>query len=261
MPQALPTEGLSQLVCTVLAVQLDIAVVRDQLGRQINVRRDILRNKGAELPEPGERWIIDRSLGNEWTFAAIIGVDTTPPVPPPTPRPPVMPVLDIAGRNAISAPAVGQMALRTSDHMLDFWDGVQWRGLRLPPPIYTGAVDTGTPNDGQIWCSMFVPDPGWDYRLQFNGTIGTTIDGGMAYDWMMRDGDETGAICSTTSFDDNAASADVVTRSVPMTGTSFVMSGSRTVVLVSEKVIDGTSGGHSVAGLPATIITAQILPV
>jgi hypothetical protein len=42
----------------------------DQFGKPISLPVAVRRGKGA-LPAVGERWIIDRSLSNRWTFAAV----------------------------------------------------------------------------------------------------------------------------------------------------------------------------------------------
>lgn len=56
----------------VLSVDGPIAYVRDQTGRQLTVRRDYMRAKG-NAPLPGEVWLLDRYLGNQWTFAMCMG--------------------------------------------------------------------------------------------------------------------------------------------------------------------------------------------
>lgn len=48
-----------------------IAHVRDELGGYKTVTTAIQRAKG-DPPQPGETWIIDRALGGQWTFAAIV---------------------------------------------------------------------------------------------------------------------------------------------------------------------------------------------
>lgn len=50
------------------------AVVIDQLGKQMQVRCDIMRAKG-NVPAVGERWLVDRQYG-VWTFAAIMNGGT-----------------------------------------------------------------------------------------------------------------------------------------------------------------------------------------
>lgn len=71
------TPGTSNLVVEVLSVQGVLAYVRDQLGRTFQMRRDILPAKSAP-PKPKEKWIIERTFGNEWIFAAVIGAPVDP---------------------------------------------------------------------------------------------------------------------------------------------------------------------------------------
>lgn len=52
-----------------------IAICIDNLGKTMQIRYDIMRSKG-NMPEPGETWIVDRTLFNLWTFAAIITGNT-----------------------------------------------------------------------------------------------------------------------------------------------------------------------------------------
>lgn len=70
------SHGFAWKGVTVRSVNTDtrLALVIDDLGKRMEVRCDIIRAKG-NLPEPGEQWIIDRSLGI-WTFAAIINGTT-----------------------------------------------------------------------------------------------------------------------------------------------------------------------------------------
>jgi hypothetical protein len=62
----------------VLVVNTDkdkrISLVRDNFGKMIEVRCDIMRAKG-NLPAPGEQWIIDRQYG-DWFFGAILNGTT-----------------------------------------------------------------------------------------------------------------------------------------------------------------------------------------
>lgn len=50
-----------------------VAIVNDTMGREIPVRIDLQRGKGS-IPAPGERWVIDKSMG-VWTFACFVGGD------------------------------------------------------------------------------------------------------------------------------------------------------------------------------------------
>jgi hypothetical protein len=59
-----------------MSVDGPIAVVLDQTGRQLQVRRDFLRAKGY-LPQPGEQWLIDKALNNTWTFALCLSASNS----------------------------------------------------------------------------------------------------------------------------------------------------------------------------------------
>lgn len=50
-----------------------IATVKDNFGKYHTVAAYIRRG-GGRMPVPGETWIIDRSLGQDWTFAALISM-------------------------------------------------------------------------------------------------------------------------------------------------------------------------------------------
>lgn len=58
----------------IVDAQGNSATVVDQLGKTMSLRVDVVRVSG-KIPKQGERWIIDRSLG-DWTFAAFIGEPT-----------------------------------------------------------------------------------------------------------------------------------------------------------------------------------------
>lgn len=62
------SRGSSYLRVTIMSVDGPIAVVIDQTGRQLQVRRDLMRAKGY-LPQPTEQWLIDKSVNNMWYFA------------------------------------------------------------------------------------------------------------------------------------------------------------------------------------------------
>lgn len=173
MTASLPIQGIGYMVATVVSVQDNQAQVRDQTGRTLFVRRDFQRAKGP-WPEVGEQWIIDKSFGNDWSFAMLITPSQTPIA-----RPPVMSVADLAGRNAITSPALGQMALRRDSNYVDFFDGTIWRGTKsviLPRPNATlgwTASQATTSATTYTVASLSIPDPGWPYFLQ--GTAGMTI--------------------------------------------------------------------------------------
>ena len=62
--------GLDYITCKVNEINGRRAIVIDQFDRTMTVRIDVRRGKGP-LPEVGETWLIDRTLG-PWTFAACL---------------------------------------------------------------------------------------------------------------------------------------------------------------------------------------------
>ena len=66
------SRGSNQTRVIVQSVDGQIAIVTDQTGRTLQVRRDLMRAKGNP-PMVGESWIIDKALGNQWTFALCLG--------------------------------------------------------------------------------------------------------------------------------------------------------------------------------------------
>lgn len=98
--------GLAWKAVTVLSVDGNVANVRDQLSATFWVSRTNLRYKGAP-PQVGEQWIVDRSYGNDWTFAMIINT----PVPPARPSQ-IYTVANSAARDAIQLPDDGMVVYR-----------------------------------------------------------------------------------------------------------------------------------------------------
>lgn len=70
------------VTCQVISIDMGNyqATVIDSMSRQIPIRLDIQRAKG-QLPEVGERWIIDKTYG-VWTFAALLGANTKGAITP-----------------------------------------------------------------------------------------------------------------------------------------------------------------------------------
>lgn len=69
--------ALEQLLVRVDEVHDGFALCQDSFGRTHNISTRARRGKGA-LPAANEYWMIDRSLGGDWSFAAVI--DTALPV-------------------------------------------------------------------------------------------------------------------------------------------------------------------------------------
>lgn len=129
-PQALTVDGSAYLVVTVQSVTRDAAIVVDNFGRQLTVRRDVMRAKAAP-PDVGEQWMLDRTVGNAWTFAAIIGadLDTYYDQHPPT----SIPVANADFSNIV-LPYAGLVVLGT-DNWLYRYTGAAWVRLRDDPLV------------------------------------------------------------------------------------------------------------------------------
>lgn len=118
-----PMDGLSSMGITVLSVDGSRALVRDQIGRQFPVVRNVLRAH-SPLPQPGEQWIIDRALGgNDWTFMAIIGGDV---------QTPMMVVPDAATRLTIQAPYADMAVYQLDSYSAWRWTGTTWQERIAP---------------------------------------------------------------------------------------------------------------------------------
>lgn len=72
----------SRRIVDVEQVMVDGLVhVKDQFGQNMEVRCNLMPTRGP-WPRPGERWVIDRSLGS-WNFVAIATMeDPGEPIPP-----------------------------------------------------------------------------------------------------------------------------------------------------------------------------------
>jgi hypothetical protein len=70
------SHGTAYKPCTVIKTDHDklVCIVRDNIGKFMEVRCDIMRAKG-NLPEPGEVWYIDRQY-DIWVFGAILNGGT-----------------------------------------------------------------------------------------------------------------------------------------------------------------------------------------
>lgn len=131
-----PTGGLSSMGITVLSVDGNRALVRDQIGRQFPVVRNVLRAH-SPLPQPGEQWIIDRALGgNDWTFMAIIGGDV---------QTPMMVVPDAATRLAIQSPYLNMAVYQLSSYSAWRWTGSAWEERISPAQIALQAQVNAMP--------------------------------------------------------------------------------------------------------------------
>jgi hypothetical protein len=125
MTGALPVQGLSSQAVTVLSVDGNTAYVRsDHTGGRFPVARDVLRAH-ALPPMPGERWIVDRAYGSDWTFAAIIDGDVVNPV---------LTVGNAAERLAIRNPFQNLAVYQLDSYSIWYYDGAAWVE-RIPPNV------------------------------------------------------------------------------------------------------------------------------
>ena len=131
----MPATGLTIQAVTVLSVDGNTAYVRsDHTGLQFPVARDILRAH-ATPPMAGERWILDKAYGAEWTFAAIVGGD---------PSTPLVAVTNAAERLALRAPYPNMAVYELSSFTVWFWNGTSW-AVSAPPPA---------PESRQVACQV-----------------------------------------------------------------------------------------------------------
>lgn len=108
--------GLAWKSVTVLSVDGNVAIVRDQLSQTFKMDRTNLRAKG-DPPEIGETWIVDRSLANDWSFSMIVGK----PIPLVRPSP-VYAVANSTERDAIVAPFSGMTVFRRDLGYHEYYD-------------------------------------------------------------------------------------------------------------------------------------------
>jgi hypothetical protein len=123
---AAPIQGLSSQAVTVLSVDGNTAYVRsDHTGGRFPVARDVLRAH-ALPPMPGERWIVDRAYGSDWTFAAIIDGDVVNPV---------LTVGNAAERLAIRNPFQNLAVYQLDSYSMWYYNGTAW--VERIPPSFT----------------------------------------------------------------------------------------------------------------------------
>lgn len=90
--------GVAWKSVVIMSVDGNVAIVRDQLSMTFKMDRTNLRAK-SNPPEVGEEWMVDRSYGNDWSFAMIMNK------PIPLVRPGlVYSVADATERDAIPSP-------------------------------------------------------------------------------------------------------------------------------------------------------------
>ncbi len=66
----MPSNGLPWEVVTIVGIDGEMAEVENHIGKTRRIPVAANRAKGA-YPAEGERWVIDKQLG-DWTFAAVL---------------------------------------------------------------------------------------------------------------------------------------------------------------------------------------------
>jgi hypothetical protein len=167
--------GLAWKVVSVMSVDGNVAIVRDQLSQTFKIDRTNLRYKGIP-PQVGESWFVDRSLGNDWAFAQLVGTPLRPG--------PVYNVLTQADRDSIVRPEVNLTVYRDDTNTVEQWNGTAWTVLN-PEPQSTRitinltanqALATGN-NTAQATWAWTVGDSygNWIGNLSGTGDAYTTI--------------------------------------------------------------------------------------
>lgn len=265
MTGAMPIEGLSYMVCQVISVEGNLALVRDQQGRQHQVRRDFQRAKGP-WPGIGEQWIIDKGYGNQWTFALLISPSQTAPALP------VISVANLEARNALVSPARGQMTMRLDTFDLDYYDGNTWRGTKIRTTS-TGTIanaDVDTFTTPFKHATMTIVDPGWPYRLRFYGQFRMKLGSNTAVDVLLRDGDGTGGTILNPIYSvdgrnpGNQTGADPLQYNmypIAFRNTGLALTGGRVVSFCVQRWNGGGGDGWKVGSDVFTKIFVDIVPI
>lgn len=252
-----PTTGMSSMQARVLSVNGNLAAVQDQLGRQIQVRRDWMRAKGADMPQPGETWMITKEFGNTWSFGMLISASRTVP-----PTPPMLVMPNQAARDALANVAVGQMVFRTDSGLTDIYNGQSWHGMsRLnfssAAITMTSLAVPASPNAAAL-TTIAIPDPGWPYQLAFSGVVSLGVPASTGFNLAARDGSAGGSnLIPVTSI---PVGASTLATPYPLTGTTGILTGSRTVYAVVQ-CYQGSGGSVVVAGGASNRFYAEARPV
>lgn len=251
MTSAVPRQGLQHLSVVVLSVQNNLALVRDQTGRQIQVRRDILPAKGA-WPEPGEQWIIEKRFGNEWTFALVLG----------STRPGITEVAGKTERDAITGPTTGQLVFRRDVRSLDVWDGTVWRGTAPAPTETLTSLSASRQTEPTVHGYLNITDPGWPYKLEFFGAMRVAVDIDIGFFMGMRLGTGTsGELISKATIVRPNSNANNNSRTYPIFGRTLgEMIGQQWVALVLQKTEGPTTGGWQVHNSIYSMVYARVVP-
>lgn len=254
-----PSTGLSVLQAKVLSVDGSLAAVQDQLGRQLQVRRDWMRAKGTDLPQPGETWMITKEFGNTWSFAMLLSASHSPPGPGPSMI--VFPTQ--AARDAMQNVKAGQLAFRLDSGLTDIYNGQSWHGLsRLSfssSAVTISSVALPASNTAAVTLATIqVNDPGWPYQLGFSGLVSLGVPAGVGVNLCTRDGSNTGAnLVPVTSIPNGAPTAAMP---YPIVGSSSTLTGTRTVY-VALQTWNSTGGTITVAGGASNKFFAEVRPV
>jgi hypothetical protein len=191
--------GLAWKAVTVLSVDGNLANVRDQLSATFWVSRVNLRYKGSP-PEVGEQWIVDRSYGNDWTFAMIINR----PIPLTRPSQ-VYVVANQAARDAIQSPDDGMVVYRIDRSYHEQYSATSSTWTALPR---TGLIRRWDPTaDLNISGGLETVDPDVSvtftidltrrYKLSYTTRFSQTNAGTMTFSFRYVAG--TGPLLSTST--------------------------------------------------------------
>jgi len=172
--------GLAWKKVAVLSVDGHIAQVRDQLSQTFWMNRTNLRAK-SDPPEVGEEWIVDRSLGNDWTFAMVLN-KPIPKVRPST----VYTVLSATARNAIDTPDDGMVIFRMDlgyhevyDADTSTWSALPHVGLiKRWDPTSDLSMSGGTETVDPSTMVTFTLDLTRRYKITYSTRFSQTNAGG-----------------------------------------------------------------------------------
>ncbi len=253
-----PSTGLSSLQAKVLSVNGNLAACQDQLGRQIQVRRDWMRAKGTDMPQPGETWMITKEFGNTWSFGLLLSASKSPPGSGPA----MIVFPSQAARDAMQNVPAGQLCFRLDSGLTDIYNGQSWHGMRpvpaVSPVIASASMPLASGASGTV-VSFPVYDPGWPYQIAFSGAVTMTVPTGIGVELGIRDGSPTGTGLIPAFLVPQDGSRATAPASYPVLGTSVTLTGSRTLYVTVKAV--STGGTVTIAASQFNQIYAELRPV
>lgn len=255
-----PTPGMSAMQASVLSVNGALATVQTQLGQRLQIRRDWMRAKGTDMPQPGETWMITKEFGNTWSFAMLVSASHSPPGPGPA----MMVFSNQAARDAMTGVKAGQLAFRLDSGLTDVYNGSSWHGLsRLSvasPAVTASSVALPSQSSGSVvtLTTLVIYDPGWPYQLAFSGVVSLGIPASNGVNLAARDKSSSGAnLVAPTSIPVGAPTANMP---YPLTGITGTLTGQRTVYVILQ-CYNGSGGTVTVAGGAGNSFFAEVRPV